>query len=322
MSSSVHLCLCLVRGSIYWCHFLYGHARWGSLCWEPAPVRLNKFSMMDTRVRLPVFPLFRRLLNEPFEKCSFERVLGATVSTVCVQPGFSHKLFRSSNQQTPLRRFFFFFLVFILNQTARAAARIRLANGHSHTSHPAALMWDRALSSLFVLPLPSCSFVGGGDWWERGNIVRIREEEESQRPRGEEGAAASLRPSNIQRVAIKHMHKDTRHTRALFSRPQGEKTIKGNSRRKIKHLQVLQVVCHHWPFQCVAFQNAAGHETSVQFSIWTPGLDLKCQQQRENLLFFFFSLSVLFVLMALSEMRILPGGHRSQKKGRLSRFFD
>lgn len=128
-------------------------------------MRLNKFSMMDTRVRLPVFPLFRRLLNEPFEKCTFERVLGATVSTVCVQPGFLHKLFRSSNQQTPLRLYlfiYFFYLVFISNQTARAAARIRLANGHNHTSHPAALMWDRALSSLFVLPLPSRSFVGGG----------------------------------------------------------------------------------------------------------------------------------------------------------------
>lgn len=166
---------------------------------------------MDTRVWLPVFPLFWQLLNEPFEKCTFERVLGATVSTVCSQA------FHTSSSEAAISRrhsFFFFYLVFILNQTARAAARIRLANGHNHTSHLAALMWDRALSSLFILPLPSRSFVGE-NWWERGNIVRIREEEESQRPWSEEGAAASLWPSNIQCVAIKHMHRDTRHTRAL-----------------------------------------------------------------------------------------------------------
>lgn len=114
------------------------------------------------------------------------------------KPGFSHQHFRSSNQQDASQTFsffiflfLFFYLIFISNQDCES---IRLANRHNHTSHPAALMWDRALSSLFILPLPHSQLFcrGGGIDESAANIVRIRAEEESERPRGRGGGGLEL----------------------------------------------------------------------------------------------------------------------------------
>lgn len=116
---------------------------WGSLIFSPRASACEIeciFSDGHSSAAPRFFRLFWRLINEPFEKCTFECVLGATVSTVCVQPGFSHQIFRSSNQQAPLRLFlfyifiyvymgFFFYLVFILKPDCRS---IRLANRHAN----------------------------------------------------------------------------------------------------------------------------------------------------------------------------------------------
>lgn len=125
-------------------------------------MRLNTFSMTDTQVR-PVFPLFWRLINEPFEKCTFECVLGATVSTRTrtarlFTPALQKQQSADASQTFSLL-LFFFHLVFISNQAARAFD-LRIAT--ITLIIPAVLMWDRALSSLFILPFPSALFRRGG----------------------------------------------------------------------------------------------------------------------------------------------------------------
>lgn len=123
---------------------------------------------------------------------------GATESTLCVQARLFTPALQKQQSARRLSDFFFFhfsfpffYLVSISNQDCES---IRLANRHNHTSHPAALMWDRALSSLFILPLPHSQLFrrGGGIDESAANIVRIRAEEESERPRGRGGGGLEL----------------------------------------------------------------------------------------------------------------------------------
>lgn len=103
-----------------------------------------------------------------------------------------NQAFHTSSSEAAISRLasqtfsFFFSSTSFLFQT-RLREHSTCESPQSHISSGCINVGQSALVSFHPPPLPR-TVLSRGTWWERGNIARIREEEESERPRGERRA--------------------------------------------------------------------------------------------------------------------------------------